>query len=92
MDTDSAEANQMPEKPTKKNKRTKTGDNLRINITLYGQPATQAKELKQSGFVRNNADLLCQAISTLYQRFIDERLKVLRLKALEGNEEDERGI
>jgi hypothetical protein len=79
----------MLEKSIKKQKKTKTGDNLRINITLYGQPATQAKELKQSGFVRNNADLLCQAISTLYQRFVDERLKVLRLKTLERTGEDE---
>lgn len=79
----------MLEKSIKKHKETKTGDNLRINITLYGQPATQAKELKQSGFVRNNADLLCQAISTLYQRFVDERLKVLRLKTLERTGEDE---
>jgi len=78
----------MLEKSLKKLK-TKTGDNLRINVTLYGQPATQAKELKQSGFVRNNADLLCQAISTLYQRFIDERLKALRLKTLERAEEDD---
>jgi hypothetical protein len=79
----------MLEKSIKKHKETKTSDNLRINITLYGQPATQAKELKQSGFVRNNADLLCQAISTLYQRFVDERLKVLRLKTLERTGEDE---
>jgi hypothetical protein len=79
----------MLEKSIKKRKETKTSDNLRINITLYGQPATQAKELKQSGFVRNNADLLCQAISTLYQRFVDERLKVLRLKTLERTGEDE---
>lgn len=79
----------MLEKSIKKLKKTKTGDNLRINITLYGQPATQAKELKQSGFVRNNADLLCQAISTLYQRFVDERLKVLRLKTLERTGEDD---
>jgi len=69
--------------------KTKTGDNLRINITLYGQPATRAKELKQLGFVRNNADLLCQAISTLYQRSVDERLKVLRLKTLERTEDND---
>ena len=79
----------MLEKSIKKHKETKTSDNLRINITLYGQPATRAKELKQSGFVRNNADLLCQAISTLYQRFVDERLKVLRLKTLERTGEDD---
>jgi hypothetical protein len=79
----------MLEISIKKHKETKTGDNLRVNITLYGQPATQAKELKQLGFVRNNADLLCQAISTLYQRFVDERLKVLRLKTLERTEDND---
>jgi hypothetical protein len=63
--------------------------NLRLNITIYGQPAVWAKELKEEGIVRNNADLICQAVSALYQRFVDERLKILRLKTLERTEEDE---
>ena len=46
-------------------------------------------ELRQAGFVQNNGDLLRQAISTLYQKFVDERLKVMRLKALERTGEDE---
>jgi len=69
----------------------KNKDRLRINVTIRGQPAAQARELKQSGAVRNNADLVCQAISALYQRTVDERLKTLRLKAFEKTEESEVG-
>jgi len=91
MNSGSVEPNQPAEKSGKKFKRIIYGDSLRVNITIHGQPATQAKELKQTGFVRNNADLLCQAISTLYQRFVDERMKILRLKTLERTGEDELG-
>ena len=66
----------------------KNGESLRINLTLHGQPAIQAKELKQLGFVRNNADLVNQAVTVLYQQVIDQRLKALRLKTLERDEED----
>lgn len=61
---------------------------LRLNTTVYGQPAVWAKELKDEGVIRNNADLICQAISALYERFVNERLKILRLKTLEENKED----
>jgi hypothetical protein len=79
---------QRNEKTIKGSKHEKSSENLRINLTLHGQPAIQAKELKQSGFVRNNADLVSQAITVLYQQVIDQRLKVFRLRTLEGNEED----
>jgi hypothetical protein len=70
--------------------RQKTGKvSLRLNTTVYGQPAVWAKELKDEGVIRNNSDLISQAISALYQRFVDERLKILRLKTLERTEEDE---
>jgi len=62
-------------------------DCLGINVTIHGQPAVEARELEQAGAVRNNADLVCQAISALYQRMVEERLKILRLKTLEKTEE-----
>jgi len=49
----------------------------------------QATELRQAGSVRNNADLVGQAISALYQRIVKERLKILRLKTLEKTGEYE---
>ncbi len=65
----------------------KKKDYLRINVQICGKPAEEAKELKQSGAVRNNADLVCQGIGVLYQKALDERLKTLRLKAFEQTEE-----
>jgi len=71
--------------------RRKGTESLRVNVTIRGQPAVQARELKEIGAVRNNADLVCQAIAALYQRVLDERLKTLRLRALEKAEENELG-
>jgi pheromone shutdown protein TraB len=89
MNTSSAETRRVSNRSMEKIKKAKCDDSLRINITLHGQPAIQARELRQAGFVQNNGDLLRQAISTLYQKFVDERLKVMRLKALERTGEDE---
>jgi hypothetical protein len=75
-------------KSYKELRKVENGESLRINLTLHEQPAIQAKELKQLGFARNNADLVSQAITVLYQQVIDQRLKALRLKTLERNEED----
>lgn len=67
----------------------KRKDSLRINVTIHGQPVIEAQELKKTGIVRNNADLVRQGIIALYQRTVEERLKIMRLKALEKTGEDE---
>ena len=67
--------------------RKKSKDALRINVVIYDQPAAEARELKQDGVVKNNADLTRQGIHALYQRWVDERLKILRMKTFEQTEE-----
>jgi len=52
-------------------------------------PAIQAYELKKDGFVRNNADLVVRGVALLHERMVDERLKNLRLKAFEKQEEED---
>lgn len=59
-----------------------------VNAQAFTKPAAQARELKQLGFVRSNADLVSQAVNVLYQQVIDQRLKTFRLKALERVEEE----
>jgi hypothetical protein len=68
-------------------KKSKNKDGLRINCIICGRPFSEAKELKQEGVVRNNADLVRQGVSALYQRIVDERLKTLRMKAFEQTEQ-----
>ena len=58
-------------------------DSLRVNITLYAQIANWAREIKALGLAKSNSDLVSQAIRCFYNKIVDERLKVARLKALE---------
>lgn len=64
-------------------------ESLRINTTLYGELSKKAKELKQLGVARNSADLIRLAVSCLYKQSVEDRLKTLRLKALEKTEKNE---
>jgi len=63
-------------------------DSLRVNMTLWHETATMAKELKSLGIARSTADLVNQAIRLLFQKVADERLKVARMRILENRGEE----
>ena len=67
----------------------KKEDDLRINLTLHGRIASWAREIKSPGIARSNSDLVYQAIACFYDKIVDARLKVARLKTLEKAAEEE---
>lgn len=87
--TSPASEKQFNKNAGKKTSKTSSEQSLRINITIFGEPVSQAKELKQLGFVRSNSDLVIQGINTFYQQVVDQRLKTLRLKTLEKKEDED---
>lgn len=66
MNNNYAAPTKQIENASKKLQRTRDEESLRINLVLRGEPALEALELKKLGFVRNNADLVSQAVAVLY--------------------------
>jgi hypothetical protein len=77
------------EKSRQVNKPRKCVETFRVNILLKGLCAEWAREIKELGLVTSNHDLVNQAVTTLYEKITDERLKIARLRALEKAEKAE---
>lgn len=60
---------------------------LRFNCVIYGQRAVEAKKLLEVGYVRNNPDLVSQAVGCLYEAWSNRKMQSLRIKTLENTEE-----
>jgi hypothetical protein len=59
------------------------GPNVRVNLTLKGEPAAFLNELKNRGLAVSNHDAIVQALITLRQRTLEQKLKTAQLKKLE---------
>jgi len=69
------------------NKRLREEAAIRINTTIYGEPAKMLLELKRKNIFTSNTDAVIQSIRVFYNKVVEEELKRAQLRTLETTEE-----
>jgi hypothetical protein len=68
-------------------KRTKGKKQIRINMTVEGEPAAWLNDWKRRGLVTSYTDAVIQALRTLNERVTEQDLKSAKLGTIHKNEE-----
>jgi hypothetical protein len=55
---------------------------IRVNCTLYGEPAKILIELKQRGLATSNTDAVIQALYALHEKIVNRDIRLAQLKTL----------